>query len=100
MGIEIQPEYGDAFDTCDLIAYIRSTGRNYIVQGQQICKLQDHTKPNSLDVWMRKQGDPAKANTKQADNKVIADLVGTGKFRGGLFTCPDSGRSAKGIEVI
>ena len=49
---------------------------------------------------MRKNGDPNKMDTKQADNDVVAQLVETGLFREGKFKCPDSGKMVKGIEVI
>jgi len=46
--------YGDnSFDSSDLKEYIRGTGRNYIIQGQQACRRDQHSKPQSLDCWLR-----------------------------------------------
>ena len=88
------------FDTDDLIAHIKGSGRRYIVQAQQNCTLASHTKPSSLDVWLRRNyaNNP---DTKQATNDVMANLVRTGLFREGLFRCPDSGHPRiKGIEIV
>ena len=44
---------GAGFRVSQLISHIRSTGRGYIIQGQQNVTLADHTKPQSLDYWLR-----------------------------------------------
>ena len=91
---------GAGFDTDDLVSYIRGSGISYIIQGQQNCTLGNHTKPSSLDVWLRKNyaNNP---DIKQATNDVIESLVLTGVFREGCFDCPDSGRTGlKGIELV
>ncbi len=94
----IQLPYGDQFDKHRLIAYIRSSGRNYIIQGQQAASLVAHTKPQSLDFWLRQFS--KNPNTKQAVNSVIDSLVATGLFRFVRdLECPDSGRSCKGIQL-
>lgn len=103
MGTFIELRYGGegaGFDTDDLLSHMRSRGISYIIQGQQACTLAKHTKPSSLDVWLRTNyaNNP---DTKQADNKVIASLVQTGLFREGRFRCPDNGSPRlKGIEII
>ncbi len=99
VGTKIKPQYGTSFDTCDLVDHIRKSGRTYIIQGQQTCSLSDHSKPNSLDVWLRKHHAVNK-DTKQADNSVIHQLTMTGLFREGEFRCPDSGKFCKGIEIL
>lgn len=93
-------EKGDGFHVSQLIAHIRSTGRDYIIQGQQECILEGHTKPHSLDVWLRK-GFTNRKNTKQADNQVIQALVDTGQFEvDEHLLCPDSGRWVKGLRLL
>jgi len=92
-------EKGDGFYVSQLIAHIRSTGRDYIIQGQQKCIRKRHTKPHSLDMWLRK-GFTNRQDTKQADNQVIQALVLTGLFTEGKFICPDSDRSCKGIKLV
>ena len=79
--------------------HILKSGRMYIIQAQQNVALADHTKPNSLDVWLRKNY-AENSDTKQATNSVIEQLVETRMFREGRFKCPDSGRLSKGIEIV
>lgn len=91
---------GAGFDVSQLKAHIRSTGRDYIIQGQQHCRLENHTKPHSLDVWLRK-GFTNNKNTAQAVNQVIQALVDTEQFEEvDNLLCPDSGRRAKGLRLL
>ena len=99
MATTIQLTFGNSFDALDLVTHIRKSGRTYIVQGQQNHSLSKHTKPHALDVWLRTNY-AVNRDTKQADNSVIRQLVGTGLFREGRFPCPDSGRLSKGIELV
>jgi hypothetical protein len=41
------------FDVRELVAYIKKSGRDFIVQGSQQCGLTNHTKKHSLDYWLR-----------------------------------------------
>lgn len=95
----IRLSYGGQFDEQALVKYIRATGRDYIVQGQQACTLAHHTKPKSLDYRLRRFA--PNRDTKQADNAVVSQLVGTDLFEvvDGVF-CPDSGRLCKGIRLV
>lgn len=92
-------EPGSGFSVSQLANHIRSTGRDYIIQGQQQCTLENHTKPHSLDVWLRVNC-TRRHDTKQAVNQVIDALVDTGQFEvvWGLI-CPDSGERCKGIRL-
>lgn len=95
----IQLPYGGQFNELDLIKHIRASNRNYIVQGQQVASLANHTKPQSLDYWLRQFG--LNENTKQAENSVIDDLVATGLFRrDNHLICPDTGWRVKGIVIV
>ena len=92
--------YGDnTFDSDDLKAHIKSTGRYYIIQGQTACSRAEHPKPKSLDCWLR-DNYARKPDTKQAVNVVIKSLLETGDFKEGKYKCPDSGKKCKGIEVL
>jgi hypothetical protein len=97
---EINLPYGNSvFDSNDLIQHIRQSGCDYIIQAQQACCLADHTKPHSLDYWLRTNY-AQQPDTKQAVNEVIEQLVGTGDFVEGSFPCPDSdGRLCKAIKM-
>jgi len=95
----IRLSYGGQFDEHALVEHIRATGRDYIVQGQQACTLADHTKPSSLDYWLRQFA--PNPDTKQADNSVIGPLVHTGRFKvADDLLCPDSGRLCKGVRLV
>jgi len=94
--IKLPQSRPDTFTTEELKAHIRTSNRDYIIQAQQQCLLEDHTKPNSLDYWLRKNHNP---NQRQALNIVIRDLVATGEFEEGKFVCPDSGIMCKGIRI-
>jgi hypothetical protein len=91
--------YGGQFSEHDLVDYIRASGRDYIVQGQQTEALANHTKPQSLDYWLRQFA--SNPNTKQAEISVIDALVKTGLF---VFVqrlrCPDSGNDCKGLRLV
>lgn len=97
----INLKYGNkSFNSDDLKKHIQRMGKNYIIQGQTHCSRAKHRKPNSLDYWLRDNNHRRNRNTKQADNKVIEDLVNTGGFEEGKFRCPDSGRMCKGIKIV
>ena len=90
---------GAGFLVSELVSHIRSTGRDYIIQGQQECTLDSHTKPQSLDVWLRTRF-ATKPDAKQADNKVVEALVATGLFQVvKRLPCPDSGRRCKALRL-
>jgi len=74
-------------------------GKEYIIQGQTACSRDKHPKPSSLDCWLRDKY-AKNPDTKQAVNAVIENLLKTGEFETGEFTCPDSGRKCKGIRVL
>jgi hypothetical protein len=96
----IQLSYGDGrkFDEHALVRHIRASGRDYIIQGQQMCTLADHSKRNSLDYWLRQLA--PNPNIKQADNATVSRLVRTGLFEVATrLRCPDSGRLCKGLRL-
>jgi hypothetical protein len=87
------------FDPSELFQHIKSSFRDYIIQGQQECVLAEHTKPHSLDYWLRTNY-ARTPDTKQATNDVIDQLVETGLFEiDRKLHCPDSGRLCKGIKL-
>jgi hypothetical protein len=90
---------GARFCVSELVDHIRSTERDYIIQGQQNCILENHTKPHSLDVWLRK-GFTNRKDTKQAVNQVVEALTATGWFEIARLPCPDSGRLCKGLRLL
>ena len=93
------PYGNNSFNSDDLKRRIQRMRKHYIIQGQTNCSRAEHTKPNSLDCWLR-DNYAQKPDTKQAVNKVIKDLVNTGEFEEGDFLCPDSGRMCKGIKIV
>ena len=91
---------GAGFRVSELVSHVRSTGRAYIIQGGQNVTLAKHTKPNSLDWWLRTRF-ATNPDTRQTARAVMNALEATGRFRkvGGL-RCPDSGRSVKGLRLL
>lgn len=89
---------GDGFMVSYLVTYLQASHTNYIIQGQANCKLADHPKPNSLDVWLRKNF-TSRQDTTQATNALMHEITKSGQFIEGKFICPDSGRLCKGIEM-
>lgn len=92
---------GTPFNENALIAYIRASGRDYIIQGQQASSFANHTKPHSLDYWLR-QNYATNHDTKQAENSVLAALVATGFFSiVARLSCPDKiGSRCKGVRLV
>ena len=91
--------HGGQFDELALLAHIRNSGRDYIIQGQQSVALANHTKPDSLDYWLRLNG-AEKPDTKQAENQVIDALINTGLFtQENDLICPNSGFKCHGLRA-
>ena len=90
---------GEGFDAEDLVAHIARSGRDYIINGGVNCVLDEHPKPHSFDVWLRK-GYTTRKGTRQSVVEVRRDLVATGLFvERGRLLCPDSGRLCKGLQL-
>ena len=89
---------GAQFDEQELVAYIRASGRDYIITGWINRVYEEHTKPHSLDFWLRSK--TKYHGVRQTCKALINDLVATGLFveqRG--LKCPDSGYSCQGIRL-
>ncbi len=82
-----------------LVEHLRTSGRDYIIQGQINCTLAKHPKPQSLDVWLRKNFTSRK-DTKQATNEIVDQLCATGLFTVERLRCPDSGNLCKAIRLL
>ena len=90
---------GRSFNEQALVRHIRQSGRNYIIQGQQEHTQAEHTKPDSLDYWLRQFAH--NPDTKQADNDVIAQLVATGLFQeSNNLRCPKTDQLCKGLILV
>jgi len=87
------------FPMDSLVNYLKGINRFYIIQGQSKCKFTEHTKPNSLDYWLRNNFAKNK-DTMQATNDVINQLIQTRIFVLDTLICPDSNRKCKGIKYI
>ena len=102
----IKLSYGGSFNEQALVRHIRQSGRirksdgkYYIIQGRTFCTLANHPKPDSLDYWLRQFANDS--DKKQADDKVIAQLVATGLFQeSNELRCPNSGQLCKGLVLI
>lgn len=87
-----------SFPVEDLVEHVRASGRKYMIVGGQNCLLADHTKPRSLDYWLRTRYARA-AGTKQATKAVVEEVVATGRFEVRRERCPDSGRLCKALAL-
>ncbi|MFN3564287.1 MAG: hypothetical protein ACK4V8_07560 [Moraxella osloensis] len=98
--IRLPHDNNSQFNLALLLRFMIASGRSFLVQGQQQVSLSEHTKPQSLDYFLRTEIAAAK-NTAQATTDVIEQLCATGLFE--LKTdlqCPDSGRACQGIELV
>ena len=87
------------FDEQELVHHLRTGLRDYIIQGQKNCRLENHKKKQSLDYWLRSNF-AKNPDTKQAVNDVVDDLVATGLFEvDKKLQCPDSGYKCKGLRL-
>jgi hypothetical protein len=89
---------GAGFQVQDLVAHIKASGRDYIIEGAQQVKLAEHTKPHSLDYWLRTHA-TERSDTKQMVRQVVDALVDTGLFREVRRRCPDSNVVCKALEL-
>lgn len=88
------------FDVRLLVGFMQLTGMKHIIQGQQQVILAEHTKPNSLDYFVRSHFATSK-DTAQAVNDVMQQLLQTGYFsEDEALMCPDSGRPCKGLVLV
>ena len=85
-----------------LIKHFNSKKTNFTIIGASHVKLENHKKKESLDVWFRNQINVlgTKKNTCQAVNKVIDNLVETGKFSVEKRICPTSNKRCKALILI
>lgn len=89
-----------SFNVNELIEHMRTSGLDYLIQGQQECSYANHTKKQSLDYWIRGRSQRNR-DQKQADNRVLDQLVSTGFFRiEAKLECPETSRKCKGIVFI
>ena len=82
----------------DLVNYFRTQEINYLIIGATQVRLDNHPKPKSLDVWIRNHENViGYANTCQAVNNVISQLIKHKSFSLGLRKCPKSNRMCKAL---
>ena len=87
------------FHVRDLIAHIKASGRDSIIEGARKCVLAKHPKPHSLDYWLRTHA-TSRSDTMQMLPQVEAALVATGLFCSVKHRCPDTGRDGcKALEL-
>ena len=92
---------GNTFDSDDLVKYIKTTERNYIIRGpHKDCTFENHPQKSSLDYWLRVNY-AQNPDIKQASNDIITQLLRTGAFDLGKFPCPDSlyKKLCKGLAI-
>ncbi len=86
------------FNSNDLINHFREQRMNYMIIGATQVTLQNHTKPKSLDVWIRNHPNViGYENTCQAVNNVVSQIIEHQSFSLGLRKCPKSKRICKAL---
>jgi hypothetical protein len=99
MWISLPHDNNRQFHISSLIRMFIDRRITEIVQGQQHLVLANHTKPNSLDFWIRS----TIANypdVAQATNSVIDQVCGTGLFERAQVTCQDNQNICNGIRLV
>jgi hypothetical protein len=89
-----------SFDVTKLVAHLKANGLQYIIIGQQRVVFDEHTKPQSLDYWIR--SNIAKStSTAQASVEVVSKICETKyfEFRTDL-KCPDTERACRGLILL
>jgi hypothetical protein len=82
----------------ELIQYFQDNKLNYIIIGSTKVTLQNHPKPNSLDVWLRTLPNVIRyKDTCQSVNNVVSQLIKHESFSLGLRKCPKSNRMCKAL---
>ena len=82
----------------DLIAHFRKNNLNFMIIGSTQVAFQNHSKPNSLDIWLRSHPNVNNyRDTCQSVNNVISQLIKHESFSLGLRKCPKSKRICKAL---
>jgi len=82
----------------DLIKYFQNKNLSYLIIGSTQVTLQNHPKPDSLDVWFRNHPTINNyKNTCQSVNNVISQIIKHKSFSLGLRKCPKTNRMCKAL---
>lgn len=82
-----------------LIKEFQKRKTDFMIIGAQNHSLTKHTKPESLDYWLRNLKQVKQKNTRQACSKLINDLLGSGLFIFDKRRCPVSGKLCNAIII-
>lgn len=86
------------FNINDLINHFRTKQINYMIIGSTQVTLQNHRKPDSLDVWLRNHPKViSHKDTCQSVNNVISQIIKHKSFSLGLRKCPKTNRICKAL---
>ncbi|MDF3836943.1 hypothetical protein P3W85_28915 [Cupriavidus basilensis] len=78
------------FDVDELVNWVESLGRGFVIVGGRNATFEKHQRPESLDYWLRARS--TNRNVRQTDQALIQRLAGTGRFEIAQRRCPVSGR--------
>lgn len=84
------PECGvkASFEITDLLNELKKRKTDFIIIGAMKATLKNHTKPHSLDYWLRELSFVTQNNTMQATKEVQNSIVNTGRFYLEKRRCP------------
>lgn len=96
---QISFQYGGGyFEIQDLVEYVESSDRDYVIGGGCNQGLSLHKKPESLDYWLRKRSN--QPNIRQVTQKLIQDIIETDYFTyEENLPCPTTGRRCNGLRL-
>ncbi len=98
MRITLPFDQGRQFNLSLLIHYMIRSRRTYLIVGAQRVVLTNHTKPESLDYWIR-ENVAERSDVMQATTKVVEQSCETGLFVETRKRCPVAGHICKAIEL-
>lgn len=82
----------------DLINHFSKNKINYMIIGATHSKLENHPKPYSLDVWIRKHPNvDGNENTCQEAREVINQIIRHKQFSKAIRMNPETGRMCKAL---
>jgi hypothetical protein len=95
------PECGvnASFEITELLDELEKRKTNFIIIGAMKATLKTHTKPHSLDYWLRELSIVKLKNTMQATKEVQNSIVNTGRFFLEKRRCPISSNYCNALVI-
>ncbi|MBE9610855.1 hypothetical protein [Chitinilyticum piscinae] len=86
------------FDINELVAWVKGSGRTYVIIGGDNTTFDTHSKPGSLDYWLRSKS--SSKDVRQSCAELIAKIVDTGLFVEAQDICPETERLCNSLRLV